>query len=85
MHRYHSHGNAMAEVNHRASVLSQRKNDRIFRVKVNMFTQPMAKFHAGDLFYIESKVMDLTKHDRLLCPSLTSHFRSSSSRCSDRG
>ena len=38
----------------------------------------MAKFHAGDLFYIEAKASDLAEHTRLLCPSLVSYFGSSS-------
>ena len=63
----HSYHNAIAEVNHRATVLSQREKDRRFRV--NAFTQPMAKFHAGNLLNIEAKATALTEHTRLLCPS----------------
>ena len=51
-----SHHNAMAEKS-QGSVLLLRETDRRFRV--NVFTQPLAKFHAGDLFDKEAKASDL--------------------------
>ena len=63
----------MAEVQNRALVVSQRDKDRRFRV--NAFSQPIDKFHTGNLFDIEAKASDLAEHTWLLFPTLVSNFR----------
>ena len=69
--------NVLAEVSSRQQVLTQREKDRKFRG--NCFTQPMAKYHALDLFDTQQAVADLTAHASLVCPQLASNFGTSAS------
>ena len=71
----HSVRNSLAEVANRASVMSQREKDRRFRV--NAFSQPLARFHAMDLYDIQAKLQDLADHAKLICPQLASNFGTS--------
>ena len=67
--------NMLTEVSSRQHVLTQREKDRKFRS--NCFTQPLAKFHALDLFDIQQAVADLTSQASLVCPTLASTFGTS--------
>ena len=71
--------NVLSEVSSRQQVLTQREKDRKFRG--NCFVQPLAKFHALDLFDIQQAVCDLTGHASLVAPQLASNFRTSASDC----
>ena len=67
----------LSEVSSRQQVLTQREKDRKFRG--NCFVQPLAKFHALDLFDIQQSVCDLTAHASLVAPTLASNFGTSAS------
>ena len=69
--------NVLSEVSSRQQILTQREKDRKFRG--NSFVQPMAKFHALDLFDIQQDVVDLAGHASLVCPQLASTFGTSAS------
>ena len=69
--------NVLSEVSSRQQILTQREKDRKFRG--NSFVQPMAKFHALDLFDIQQDVADLAGHASLVCPQLASTFGTSAS------
>ena len=68
----HSKHNAMVEVNTRQSTLYQREKDSQFRV--NAFANKVAQYHAGDLFDIQMKCLDISEHARLIAPSLVLNF-----------
>ena len=67
--------NFCAEVSSRQHVLTQREKDRKHRA--NGFVQPMAKFHALDLFDAQSEVTDLAGQASLVAPPLASNFGTS--------
>ena len=67
--------NFCQEISSRQLVESQREKDRKFRG--NSFVQPMAKFHALDLFDLQAEVADLAGHASLVAPPLASAFGTS--------
>ena len=67
----------LSEDSSRQQVLTQREKDRKFRS--NCFVQPLAKYHALDLFDIQQLVGDLTGHASLVSPHLASNFGTSAS------
>ena len=69
--------NVLSEVSSRQQVLTQREKDRKFRG--NCFVQPLAKYHALDLYDIQQLVGDLTGHASLVSPQLASTFGTSAS------
>ena len=70
--------NTLSEVSARQQVLTQREKDRKFCV--GSFSQPMAKFHAMDLFDIQQQLTDLDAHASLVSSTLASRFGTSASR-----
>ena len=48
--------------------LEQREKNR--QVRVSKFTQKPHQYHAGDLFDIETLILDLAEHPRHLIPNL---------------
>ena len=67
--------NFCQEISSRQLVESQREKDRKFRG--NSFVQPMAKFHALDLFHLQAEIADLAGHASLVAPPLASSFGTS--------
>ena len=67
--------NFCQEISSRQLVESQREKDRKFRG--NSFVQPMAKFHALDLFDLQAEIADLAGHASLVAPPLASAFGTS--------
>ena len=67
--------NFCQEISSRQLVESQREKDRKFRG--NSFVQPMAKFHALDLFDLQAEIADLAGHASLVAPPLASSFGTS--------
>ena len=67
--------NFYQELSSRQIVESQRQKDRKFRA--NSFVQPMAKFHALDLFDLQEDLKELAGHASLVAPPLASNFGSS--------
>ena len=67
--------NFCQEISSRQLVESQREKDRKFRG--NSFVQPMAKFHALDLFDLQAEIADLAGHASLVAPPLASAFGAS--------
>ena len=67
--------NFCTEISSRQLVESQREKDRKFRG--NSFVQPMAKFHALDLFDLQAEVQDLAGHASLVASPLASAFGAS--------
>ena len=67
--------NFCQEVSSRQLVENQREKDRKFRG--NSFVQPMAKFHALDLFDLQVEIQDLAGHASLVAPPLASSFGAS--------
>ena len=53
-------------------MLNQKDKDRQFWV--NSFANKVAQYHAGDLFDIQMKCLDIGKHARLITPSLVLNF-----------
>ena len=64
--------NFCQELSSRQLVESQRQKDRKFRG--NSFVQPMAKFHALDLFDLQVEIQDLAGHASLVAAPLASNF-----------
>ena len=75
--------NFCQELSSRQLVESQRQKDRKFRG--NSFVQPMAKFHALDLFDLQAEVADLAGHASLVAPPLASAFGTSAAELVGRG
>ena len=67
--------NFCTEISSRQLVESQREKDRKFRG--NSFVQPMAKFHALDLFDLQAEIADIAGHASLVAPPLASAFGAS--------
>ena len=67
--------NFCQEVSSRQLVENQREKDRKFRG--NSFVQPMAKFHALDLFDLQVEIQDLAGHASLVAAPLASQFGTS--------
>ena len=67
--------NFCQELSSRQLVENQREKDRKFRG--NSFVQPMAKFHALDLFDLQVEIQDLAGHASLVAPPLASSFGAS--------
>ena len=64
----HTKRNTAAELRARQAYLEQRERQR--QIRISKFTQKPHQFHAGDLFKIETFVLDLAQHARHLIPSL---------------
>ena len=60
--------NTAAELRARQSYLEQQERQR--QVRVSKFIQKPHQFHTGDLFDIETLILDLAQHARHLIPSL---------------
>ena len=69
--------NFCTEVTSRQAVMTQREKDRKFWS--NSFVQPMARFHAMDLFDGQAEAQDLANHASLVAPPLASNFGTSAS------
>ena len=69
--------NFCTEVTSRQAVQTQREKDRKFWS--NSFVQPMARFHAMDLFDGQAEAQDLANHASLVAPPLASNFGTSAS------
>merc|ERR1712239_82940 len=67
--------NFCQEVSSRQLVETQREKDRKFRG--NSFVQPMAKFHALDLFDLQAEITDLAGHASLVAAPLAFQFGAS--------
>merc|ERR1711867_15199 len=67
--------NFCQEVSSRQLVENQREKDGKFRG--NSFVQPMAKFHALDLFDLQVEIQDLAGHASLVAAPLASQFGTS--------
>ena len=68
----HSKHNAMVEVSTRQTTINQREKDMQFRV--NAFAHKVAHYHAGDLFDIQMKCLDIAEYARFICLSLVLNF-----------
>ena len=64
----HTKRNKAAELRARQTYHEQRKKQR--QIRVNRLKQKHNQFHAGDLFDIETFILDLAQHARHLIPSL---------------
>ena len=64
----HTRRNTASELRARQVHLSQQEKDRRFRVSV--FLNKIAQYHTGDLFDIETCVMDLAEHAKHLIQNL---------------
>merc|ERR1711989_161778 len=67
--------NFCQEISSRQLVESQREKDRKFCR--NSFVQPMAKFHALDLFDLQAEIADLAGHASMVTAPLASQFGTS--------
>ena len=64
----HTRRNTASELRARQVYLEQREKDR--RIRVAKFSQKPHQYHAGDLFDIETLILDLAEHARHLIPNL---------------
>ena len=64
----HTRRNTAIELRARQVYLGQWEKDRRFRV--SLFSNKIAQYHAGDLFDIETYILDLAEHARHLIPNL---------------
>ena len=67
--------NFCQELSSRQQVENQRQKDRKFRA--NSFVQPMAKFHALDLFDLQVEIQEIAAHASMVAAPLASNFGSS--------
>ena len=64
----HTRRHTANELHTRQVYLSQREKDRCFGVAT--FSNKAAQYHAGDLFDIETCIIDIAKHAKVLAPNL---------------
>ena len=64
----HTKRNTAVELRARQTYIEQQEKNR--QVRVSKFRQKPQQYHAGDLFHIETHILDLTEHARNLIPNL---------------
>ena len=64
----HTKRNTASELHARQVYLEQQEKNR--QVRVGKFSQKPHQYHAGDLFDIETLILDLAEHARHLIPNL---------------
>ena len=69
----HTKRNTAAELRAQQTYIEQREKNR--QVRVSKFTQKPQQYHAGDLYDIETHILDLAKHARHLIPNLAPLIR----------
>merc|ERR1711895_328619 len=64
----HTKRNTATELRSRQGYIDQREKDR--RTRISKFKLKPYQYHCGDLFDIETHILDLTQHARHLVPNL---------------